>query len=107
MRAATDHFRKRGWQVQSVERERRGYDLECVRGKARLHVEVKGVGGESSTFVLTAREMQRARSDPHFRLCLVSDALKRPRVELFRKDQLDREFTFAVLAWKAGRKAGA
>jgi hypothetical protein len=78
-RAAVDHvaalYRAAGWEVQSVEAERVGYDLCCRRGHQERHVEVKGVAGAAPTFMLTEGERRRAETDLLWRVAIVTDAL--------------------------------
>jgi hypothetical protein len=64
-----------GWDVDSVESVGCGYDLDCRRGDAVEHVEVKGVQGDLQTFFLTAGEFRRAHDDPAFVLVVVALAL--------------------------------
>lgn len=74
-RAAVDYvtelYEDDGWSVESVESEGCGYDLRCRKGKQEHHVEVKGVGGDQPTFIITAGEVRAADQDKHWRLCLV------------------------------------
>jgi hypothetical protein len=73
--AATAELTARGWKVQSVERDRVGYDLQCQRGTRSLHVEVKGSRGGIESFLITRGEVARAETDEVFVLCLVANAL--------------------------------
>src|SRR5262249_52885193 len=78
-RAAVDHvtgrYRSLGWEVTSVESQRIGYDLRCVRGPEEVHVEVKGVAGAVPGFMLTEGERRAAANDPSWRVAVVTDAL--------------------------------
>src|SRR5437762_7520046 len=47
----TSYFRSRGWTVQDIETENRGYDLVCKRNGKRLDIEVKGVAGAKRQFL--------------------------------------------------------
>lgn len=102
--ATRRRFEKRGWKVKSVESDRCGYDLDCEKGKNRLHVEVKGTGGNSTGFIITAGEWNRSQSDPQFRLSLVCNALGAAEIEVFNGAEVRKQFARAPLAWKATRK---
>lgn len=100
---AGEDLRADGWAVQSVERERIGYDLLCTReGGEERHVEVKGARGPSLGFIITEGEVRRAKDDPDFWLYLVTSALGREaRVHRYRADELLRTFAFVPLAYRA------
>src|SRR5262249_53283146 len=49
----TTHYQAAGWAVDSVEAQQIGYDLGCTRQGEERHVEVKGMGGSQSIFLLT------------------------------------------------------
>lgn len=55
MEHAKRHFRSKGFTVVDVSRNR-SFDLECRHGGQKLHVEVKGTGGDGSAIILTERE---------------------------------------------------
>ncbi len=78
------YFERYGWQVRDVSATRCHYDLECKRGKAALHVEVKGTRGSAQQFILTQAEAETWRTDSRFRLALVTRALISPRLFQFR-----------------------
>lgn len=59
MFAVKRDYRSRGWTVQSREAEKLGYDLQCSRGSAVHHVEVKGVSGPDCSFEVTAKRRGR------------------------------------------------
>lgn len=92
-----------GWQVDSVERARIGYDLLCTRADGeRRHVEVKGVRGPSPSFIITQAEAMRAAEDPHFWLYLVTTALgPAATVHVLSGQELCEAYTFAPLAYRA------
>lgn len=96
-------YRSHGWTVQSKETEKPGYDLLCSRGSVVLHVEVKGISGPDCSFVVTAKEKEKAESDPAFRLVAVTHALRPKRRELskFTGPELLRKFRFAPVSFMA------
>jgi hypothetical protein len=76
----TDYYESEGFEVVSMEHDYVGFDLECVKRTPRRpplieHVEVKGVSGSKFEFVVTAREVTRAKHDPFFVLWVVTHAL--------------------------------
>ncbi len=80
------HFEAQGWDVERVEEENLGWDLNVTCGGRLLIVEVKGRSGEGSV-ELTANEY-RAMSDEKlrmsYRLAIVFDALSGyPRLTIF------------------------
>jgi hypothetical protein len=48
------------------------FDLDCMRGAARLHVEVKGTRGLGEAVTLTAGEVSHARDFADVALAIVS-----------------------------------
>ena len=86
--AAIKHVREcfsaRGYTVRDVSATKCGYDLECRRGRTTLHVEVKGARGAEQKFILTRKEERTWKSDKHFRLALVTNALRSPTLFQFR-----------------------
>jgi hypothetical protein len=101
IRAAQRSLERRGWRVKSVERQKLGYDLDCVRNKTHIRVEVKGVRGVGNTFILTAGEYRRLATDPTFRLCVVENALAAAKVNLLDGKALRKRLTVEPLAYKA------
>jgi hypothetical protein len=79
-----EYFRAHGCAVHDVSAEKCGYDLECRRGRVTLHVEVKGTRGPEQKFILTRNEERTWKSDRHYRLALVTNALSSPTLFQFR-----------------------
>ncbi len=80
----TKHFSSMDYSVGSVERDNMGWDLNAVYGSRWLRLEVKGLSGSEAVVDLTPNEfaaMQRHRDS--YRLCIVTNALSRPRLEVF------------------------
>lgn len=103
VKRACDELQAGGWAVQSVERDRIGYDLLCTRtdGEER-HVEVKGSRGPSLGFIITEGEVRRAKDDPDFWLYLVTSALDaEAQVHRYSAHELLETFTFVPLAYRA------
>ncbi len=94
VRIVTDHYEAKDWHVKSVERENVGYDLHCTNGDAVECVEVKGSSGHDQRFIMTANELNKAKSDPRFALYVVTDVLQNPVLHRYRGLQLLKEFKF-------------
>lgn len=102
----TRHFEEKGWRVRSVEREKTGYDLKCIRGRTERHLEVKGIQGRASVFILTSVERRRAERDRRFWISIVTAALSsKPGVEIVPGHELIRAFSFEPLAFRCCRKS--
>lgn len=99
---ATGLYEKQGWEVESVEQKKIGYDLLCKKGKQRDHVEVKGIKGSSECFIITAREVQQARINPCFKICVVTSALsKHPALHQYHGADFIDAFQLKPLAFRA------
>ncbi len=59
MNEAATYFESLGYKVVDVS-ARRPYDLECVKGKSKLYVEVKGTQSKGESVFLTAGEVKFA-----------------------------------------------
>lgn len=104
--AAISHVRGQyesdGWQVVSVESEKRGYDLLCTNGAKSEHVEVKGVQSAIPSFIVTANEVKQARDDTAFVICVVTSALSdAPKLHRFSGRDFINGYNFAPLAYRA------
>lgn len=98
----TEYYKSRGWSVQSVEAERRGFDLLCTKDAFEEHVEVKGIQGETVSFIITAGEVRQAQSDDRFVLCVVTSAISnRPRLSRYSVKDFSEGFDLAPLAFRA------
>ena len=107
IRTAVKYLRAQGWSIESKERDRVGYDLDCIRMNRKMHVEVKGIRGDAPKFILTAGEHTRVRDDGTFALCIVTRALApNATVELVRANKLGERLTVTPLAYKATLRAG-
>lgn len=105
-RAAVSHVRRTyeqdGWQVVSVESEKRGYDLLCSKGAKSEHVEVKGVQGAIPSFIVTANEVKQARNDAAFVVCVVTSALSdAPKLNRLTGREFISRYDLAPLAYRA------
>lgn len=81
---ASDHFTSLGYQVDSVEADNAGWDLNATLGRYKLRVEVKGLSGSNLVVELTRNEyqaMQKFRDI--YRVAVVTNALRTPALTVF------------------------
>ena len=104
VRKVTKDFQQLGWEVESVEKLRIGFDLLCVKGDRMRKVEVKGVSGDTPSFMLTAGEF-RAADDADFELHVVVNALsKTPHVKKWTGKRMKKDFSFTPIQLQAALK---
>jgi hypothetical protein len=104
VRKVTKDFQKSGWKVESVEKLRMGFDLLCMKDDLVRKVEVKGVSGDTPSFILTAGEL-RASDDENFELHVVLNALsKTPLVKKWTGKQMKKAFSFTPIQLFAALK---
>lgn len=103
--AVTADYEDRGWQVQSVEADRCGYDLVCRKGRRTEHVEVKGVAGASAAFILTDGEKRKAESDESFFLYVVTNALASPKTQRLAGRKMLDKYALSPISWAAKPRA--
>jgi hypothetical protein len=100
IKTAREQLVAEGWTVRSAENEKVGYDLECIKGSASLHVEVKGIQGTKLSFILTAGERKRASEDTRFQLFAVTRALSKPVLHRYKGLDIEGHFAFTTLQWR-------
>jgi hypothetical protein len=79
-----------------------GYDLLArhrITG-AELHVEVKGTSNEAMHFYMTRGEY-RYMPTPQWRLIMVTNALKKPKLTLLRFKEVKKLFNLEAFYWEA------
>lgn len=80
----TTHYGGIGYQVDSVEKDNVGWDLEAVSGQIMLRLEVKGLSGTELCVELTPNEYSKMRAyRKSYRICVVTSALSNPRLDVF------------------------
>lgn len=105
IRKVTRLLKERGFEVKSREWEAIGYDLDAKRGRVELHVEVKGVSGQLIQFPITRNEVSRAKSDPSFRLFVVTEArMKRSQIHEFDGRDVHRKFNLQPISFMAAER---
>ncbi len=101
----TTRYQQDGWQVESVENRRLGFDLLAQRGRDERHLEVKGLRGAEVDFILTAGEKRQAEVDPVFVCCVLTRALSSdPGYVEIPGEHLLAGRDFAVVAYRVRAK---
>lgn len=105
VRAVAKHYDGHGWSVRSVERDKCGFDMECTKGGAVEHVEVKGVRGTGLCFVITSGEVKQALENPKFFLVVVTSALtSSPTLTKFSGAEFGQRFDLSAIQYRAALK---
>lgn len=74
----TQHFTKEGYKVSNVEKNNCGWDLEAIKPKERLLLEVKGLSDKFYTINLSENEYKKLKElnkkeQKNYRVCVVSN----------------------------------
>ena len=79
------HYEALGYEVNSVEKDNVGWDLEATSGRITLKIEVKGLSSDSATVELTPNEYKAFSScSADYRLAVVVSALSKPTLSIIR-----------------------
>lgn len=98
----TKQYKKDGWVVASVELAKCGYDLKCSKLGLEEHVEVKGVSGIETAFIITANEVREAKNNPRFVICVVTSAVSAsPKMNKFTGAEFVKKFNLNEIAYRA------
>lgn len=85
IRTCCEHFEALGYEVESVEKENVGWDLEASSGKSKLRIEVKGLSSAVFSAELTPNEYQAfALKADDYRLAVVTNTLEGPALSICR-----------------------
>ncbi len=96
------HFKSQGWSVHSVENKKCGYDLFCIKGSIKKHIEVKGVKGNIASFIITAGEVEKAKKDIRYILCVVTSAIsKTPQLSKYSPKDFIKKFELYPISYLA------
>ncbi len=98
---AANFYKEEGWSVTSVTLDKFGYDLVCIKGNERQDVEVKGVSGIQSQFIISAKELELAQRNRFFVLCVVFSALGNPTFQRWTGQRMLQKFNFEPISYKA------
>lgn len=98
-------YRKKDFVVVRCDRENLGYDLRATLGQEELHLEVKGVQGALPDFIITANEVETARTDSQWRVAIVVNALEdsRQMIDLSGTEFL-RQYDLRPISYRAVKK---
>ena len=78
------YYKKLGYEIQSVEKDNVGWDLNAFNGKINLKLEVKGLSGNDIATELTPNEYKNLKADKgNYRLCVVVETLTSPKLFIF------------------------
>lgn len=101
---ATSFFAKDGWEVISVEQDKVGYDLRCIKGEQEYHIEVKGISGPGQSFIITKNEIRIAKENPIWKIFIVTNALSMPEHTIVDGGNFDKEFDLDPISYFARKK---
>jgi len=77
------HYEDRGYELEDVSKENRGWDLEASSGSLTLRIEVKGLSGKTASIELTPNEYQAFLANAlDYRLCIVTGSLAAPALSV-------------------------
>lgn len=84
----TEYYSKLGYEVDSVESDNVGWDLNAIHGKRQLKLEVKGLSGMQLRVELTPNEYDKMKAHHgSYRVCVVTNALLSPELAVFAFSQ--------------------
>ena len=84
----TEYYRELGYEVDSVEKDNVGWDLNAVHGQRHLRIEVKGLSGPEVRVELTPNEYDKMQAHrDSYRVCVVTNALLAPALAVFAYSQ--------------------
>lgn len=87
------HYEGKGYSIESVENEYRGWDLEASLGKTTLLLEVKGLSGNHLSTELTPNELKQMGSHKKdYRVCVVLQALEKPDLRVYSYNPTTRNW---------------
>jgi hypothetical protein len=88
VKTTTAHYTELGYEVDSVESDNVGWDLNAVHGQRQLKLEVKGLSGSQLRIELTSNEYDKMKAHREsYRVCVVTDALSSPKLSVFAFSQ--------------------
>jgi hypothetical protein len=105
IKTAFSHFQQLGYKIIDRQRDNCGYDFIAKKGESELHVEVKGCSSSQKRFFLSRNENEYS-GEPRWRLFLVSNCLKIPKINIFKRVELMKIFTPRPTEWEFVEKNG-
>lgn len=104
-RAAVNHvtgeYKENGWNVESVEQKKCGYDLLCTKSSIEEHVEVKEIRARDPSFIITTGEVRSAACDANHVFCVVTEALDKPQTHRFTGREFLERYELEPLSFRA------
>lgn len=94
-------YMAKGWYVESVENEKRGFDLLCTHNEEIENIEVKGIRGTDVGFIITSGELGQAQKNSNFVLYAVTQALSSPKPNRFDGPAVLAKFDLMPLQYRA------
>ena len=89
----TKEYEKLGYKVTSREKDNIGWDLDAVKNKIHLKLEVKGVSQSQVSVRITGHEHDSMMENKDsYRLCVVTNAIKNPTLIVFVWDEAQKEW---------------
>lgn len=80
----TKFYENEGYNVSSVAKDNRGWDLDARIGNRTFKLEVKGLSGKEVIVELTPNEYQKMKSfKKDYRICIVNECLYHPVLRIF------------------------
>ncbi len=105
VRYVTKWYNSNGWEVESVENQKCGFDLICTKNGIQENVEVKGVSGKYCSFIITAGEVRQSEANPKFVICIVTNALStNPNLYRCSGTEFLERFSIEPIQYKAKLK---
>jgi len=97
------HFEGRRYKMTDRQSEKVGYDLEAVSARSKLLLEVKGTSGKTPHAFITSNELAKARgaSGADWRMCIVTDALAKPKVTVLTAKEFLAKFSLEPICYRA------
>lgn len=84
IKAVWNLYEGRGYQMEDVQSQNYGWDLEATNGKHRLYLEVKGQGNHEPYVRISRNEYeQMSKHKDKYRLCVVMDSLNEADIYVF------------------------
>ncbi|MFL5329885.1 MAG: protein NO VEIN domain-containing protein [Gemmataceae bacterium] len=105
VRKVTRYLQQKGYKVISREPKNLGYDLDAMKGRTTLHIEVKGVSGSRLQFPITRREVKCASKDLSFRLFVVTEIrTSSAKLHVFLREEFLANFKLSPISYVATRR---
>ena len=84
IKAVKNLYETRKYSVIDVQSENKGWDLEAIKGKHKLYLEVKGQGKHEPFIRITRNEYEQMKKNKSkYRLCIVLDSLNEADIYIF------------------------